>query len=119
MGMGEMMNTTAKVLLAAAGVLAVCGYALGQDAEATFKKRGTSIAGQKRDSVQCWRIAGKTKLTEEQATQNLVTGYLIGGVIGVLLVQSSNEEGNKDPKSAFRRQVHDECMTKRGYEMVN
>jgi len=48
-----------------------------------------------------------------------IAAALIGGVIGVLLVQSSNEEGNKDPKSAFRRQVHDECMTKRGYEMVN
>jgi Na+/glutamate symporter len=113
------MNTTAKILLAATGVLVVCGYALGQDAETIFKKRGTSIAVQKRDSAQCWRTAEKTKLTEEQATQNLVTGYLIGGVIGVLLVQSNNEEANKDPKSAFRRQVHDECMTKRGYEKVN
>src|SRR5262245_16801423 len=75
-GMGEIMNTTAKVLLAAAGALAVCGYALGQDAEATFKKRGASIAAQKRDSGQCWKIAGKTKLTEEQATQNVITGYL-------------------------------------------
>jgi hypothetical protein len=117
--MGEIMNTTAKALLAAAGALAVCGYALGQEAEATFKKKGTSIAAQKRDSAQCWKTAGKTKLTEEQATQNLVTGYLIGGVIGVLLVQSSNEEANKDPKSAFRRQLHDECMAKRGYEKVN
>jgi len=118
-GHGEIMNTTAKALLAAAGVLAVCGYALGQDAEATFKKRGTLIAAQKRDSAQCWRIAGKTKLTEEQATQNVVTGYLIGGVIGVLVAQSNNEEANKHPKSAFRRQLHAECMAKRGYEKVN
>jgi hypothetical protein len=117
--MGEIMNTTAKALLAVAGVLAVCGYALGQDAEATFKKRGASVAVQKRDSAQCWSIAGRTKLTEEQAMQNLVTGYLIGGVIGVLVVQSNNEEANKDPKSAFRRQLHDECMAKRGYEKVN
>jgi hypothetical protein len=117
--MGEMMNTTGKLLLAAAGTLAVCEYALGQDAEAIFKKRGASAPLQQRDSAQCWRIALKTKLTEEQATQNLVTGYLIGGVIGVLVAQSSNEEANKDPKSAFRRQLHDECMAKRGYVKVN
>ncbi len=109
------MNTMAKALLVAAGAL-LCGQALGQDAEATFKKKGASIAAEKRNSTQCWRLARKTKLTDDQATQNVVTGYLIGGVIGVLVAQSENEEANKHPKSAFRRQVHAECMTKRGYE---
>jgi len=52
---------------------------------------------------------------EEQATQNVVTGYLIGGVIGVLIASSENEQANTDPKSTFRRQLHDECMVKRGY----
>jgi hypothetical protein len=45
-----------------------------------------------------------------------VTGYLIGGVIGVLIASSENEQANKHPKSAFRRQVHDECMVRRGYK---
>lgn len=107
------MNTTVKAILAAAGIL-VCGYAIAQ--EATFRKKGASAAVQKRDSAQCWKIAQKTKLTEEQATQNVVTAYLVGGVIGVLIASSENEQANKDPKSAFRRRVHDECMAKRGYE---
>jgi hypothetical protein len=112
------MRITAKALLAAAGTLLLCGHTFGQDADATFKKKGASMAVQKRASAQCWRIARKTKLTEEQATQNVVTGYLIGGVIGVLVAQSENDEANKHPKSAFRRQVHDECMARRGYEKV-
>ena len=62
------------------------------------------------------RLAQKTKLTEEQATQNVVTGYLVGGIIGVVVASSDNEEANKHPKSAFRRQVHDDCMAKRGYQ---
>jgi hypothetical protein len=108
------MDTVVKAALAAAGML-VCGYALAQ--EATFKKRGSSAAIQKRDSARCWRLAQKAKLTDEQATQNVVTGYLIGGVIGVLIASSENEQANKDPKSAFRRQVHDACMVRRGYKM--
>jgi hypothetical protein len=108
------MHTTAKAVLVAAGALLLCGHALGQ--EATFMKKGATAALQKRDSAQCWRLAQRTKLTEEQATQNVVTGYLVGGVIGVLVASSNNEEANKHPKSAFRRQVHDDCMAKRGYE---
>ena len=71
---------------------------------------------QSRDSAQCWKLAQKAKLTDEQANQNLLTGYLVGGVIGLAIASSSNEEANKDPKSAFRRQVHDNCMAKRGYK---
>jgi len=108
------MNTTAKFVLATAAALSLCGYALGQDTK--FAKKGASSAVQKRDSAQCWKIAQEAKLTDEQAQQNLVTGYLIGGIVGVLIASSSNEEANKDPKSAFRRQVHDECMAKRGYK---
>jgi hypothetical protein len=113
------MNTTVKALLAAAGALLLGGYALGQEAEPTFKKKGASAAVQKRDSAQCWRVAGKTKLTDEQATESVVTGYLVGGVIGVLVAQSNNDEANKHPKSAFRRQVHEACMAKRGYERAD
>ena len=108
------MKTTAKAVLAGAGALLLCAHALGQDT--TFTNKGASAATQKRDSAQCWRLAQKTKLTEEQATQNVVTGYLVGGIIGVLVASSDNEEANKHPKSAFRRQVHDDCMAKRGYQ---
>jgi hypothetical protein len=111
------MKTTAKAVLAAAGTLLVCSYALGQ--EATFKKKGASAAVQKRDSAQCWRLAQKARLTDEQATQNVVTGYLVGGIIGVLVASSDNEDANKNPKSTFRRQVHDACMAKRGYEKAD
>jgi hypothetical protein len=106
------VNTVAKAALASVGIL-ICGHAIAQ--EATFKKRGASVAVQKRDSGQCWRLARNSRLTEEQATQNVVTGYLIGGVIGVLIASSENEQANTDPKSTFRRQLHDECMVKRGY----
>jgi hypothetical protein len=109
------MKTMAKAVAAAAGIL-LCGYALAQ--EAAFKKRGASAAMQKRDSAQCWSLARKAKLTEEQATQNLVTGYLIGGVIGVLVASTENEQATKDPKSSFRRRLHDECMVRRGYQKV-
>ena len=108
------MKTMAKAVLAGAGALLLCAHALGQDA--TFTKKGASAAARKGDSAQCWRLAQKTKLTEEQATQNVVTGYLVGGIIGVLVASSDNEEANKHPKSAFRRQVHDDCMVKRGYQ---
>jgi hypothetical protein len=112
------MRITGKILLAAAGALVLCGQALGQDAEGTFNKKGASVTVQKRDSARCWRLAQKTKLTEEQATQNVVTGYLVGGVFGLLAAQSDNEEANKHPRSAFRRRVHDDCMIGRGYEKV-
>jgi hypothetical protein len=110
------MTTTAKLLLAATGVLLLATHASGQ--EAAFTKKGASQAAQKRDSAGCWRLAQNTRLSDEQATQNVLTAYLVGGIIGVLIVSSANEEANKDPKSAFRRQVHDACMAKRGYRKI-
>jgi hypothetical protein len=83
--------------------------------EAVFTRKGASLATQQRDSARCWQLAQKARLTDEQATQNVVTAYLVGGVIGVLIASSANDEANKDPKSAFRREVHDDCMAKRGY----
>jgi hypothetical protein len=105
-----------KVAAAAAAVVLLSAQAAGQDAE--FVRRGTSAAAQRQDSERCWRTAQKARLTEEQATQNLATAYLVGGIVGVLIVSSANEEANKDPKSGFRRQLHDECMLKRGYRRV-
>jgi hypothetical protein len=107
----------AKLPAAAMAVALLCGQAAGQDAE--FTRKGASRAVQSLDSARCWRAAQKARLTEEQATQDLVSAYLVGGIVGVLIVSSANEEANKDPKSAFRRQVHDECMLKRGYRKVD
>jgi hypothetical protein len=95
------------------GAVVTSGRAMGE--ETAFTRKGTTLATQHRDSARCWRAAQKARLTEEQATQNLVTAYVVGGVIGVLIASSSNDEANKDPKSAFRRQVHHACMVERGY----
>jgi hypothetical protein len=107
------MTATAKLLLAAAGTLLLSVAAAGQDAR--FTKKGAQPAVQKQDSARCWSLAQKTRLTEEEATQNMVTAYLIGGVVGVLIASSANEDANTNPKSTFKRQVHEGCMTKRGY----
>jgi S-methylmethionine-dependent homocysteine/selenocysteine methylase len=109
-----MMTTTAKLLLAAAGVAMVSTYAVGEEAQ--FTRKRTSQAMMKQDSAQCWQLAQKARLTEAQANQNLAAGYLVGGVVGVLITASENEDANKNPKSTFRRQVHDACMEKRGYK---
>jgi hypothetical protein len=36
-----------------------------------------------------------------------------------MIVANSNEDANKNPRSEFRRGVHDECMLKRGYRQVD
>ncbi len=36
-----------------------------------------------------------------------------------MVVSSSNEDANKNPKSQFRRQVHADCMAKRGYKQAD
>ena len=105
-----------SLLLATMSVVSTATYANAQDT--AFTRRGASQAAQKQDSARCWRLAQKARLTEEQATQNVVTAYLIGGIFGVLIASATNDEANKDPKSAFRRQVHDECMAKRGYRRI-
>lgn len=108
------MKTTMKLLLAAAGAALLAAHAAGQETQ--FTRKRTSAALTKQDSVQCWRLAQKAKMTDDQATQNLATGYLIGGIVGVLITASENEDANKNPKSTFRRQIHDACMEKRGYK---
>jgi hypothetical protein len=107
----------AKLAAAAMAAALLCGQAAAQDAE--FARKGASRAVQSLDSARCWRVAQKARLTEEQATQDLVGAYLVGGIVGVLIVSSANEEANKDPKSAFRRRVHDDCMVKRGYHKAD
>jgi len=109
--------TPAAITALAAGTLLLLGSAWGE--EAKYRKAGASVAVEKRDSAQCWKLAQKAKLTEEQAAQNVVAGYLIGGIIGVMVVSSSNEDANKNPKSQFRRQVHADCMAKRGYKQAD
>lgn len=110
------MNRTLKIAVLAAGLLALTGGALGE--ETKFRKTATSEAAQNRDSAQCWRAAQKTKQTDEQATGKLLAGYLIGGVVGVAVAANDNADANTNPKSNFRRGVHDECMVKRRYRIV-
>jgi hypothetical protein len=107
------MHAMAKAVAAGAGALLLSAYASGEDE--AFTRKSTSQATLRQDSAACWRLAQRSKLTDDEAMQNLITGYLIGGVVGVLIVASENEEANKSPKSAYRRQVHDACMAKRGY----
>jgi|SRR5687767_12461193 hypothetical protein len=107
------MKAISKLLLASAGAALLSAHAVGQDTQ--FTRKRTSPATLKQDSAQCWRQAQKARLTDDEASQKLVTGYLVGGVIGVLITASENEDANKSPKSTFRRQVHDACMEKRGY----
>ena len=109
-----MRTTTVKLLLVAAGAALLSAHAVGQDTQ--FARKRTSQAAMKQDSAQCWRLAQKSKLTQAQADQNLATGYLIGGIVGVLVIASENEDANKSPKSTFRRQTHDACMERRGYK---
>jgi hypothetical protein len=111
------MRGIARLAGAAGAAAFLCGQAVGEDAE--FTRKGTSRAVQSLDSARCWRAAQKARLTEEQATQDLMSAYLVGGIVGVLIVSSANEEANKDPKSAFRRRVHDDCMVTRGYRKVD
>src|SRR5262245_19853355 len=106
-------KTTARLLLAAAGAALLSAHAAGQETQ--FTRKRTSQATLKQDSAQCWRLAQKARLTDDQAAQNLATGYLVGGIVGVLITASENEDANKNPKSSFRRQQHDACMEKRGY----
>jgi hypothetical protein len=108
------MKTTAKLLLAAAGAALLSAHAVGQETQ--FARKRTSQTTMKQDSAQCWRLAQKARMTDDQATQNLAAGYLIGGIVGVLITASENEDANKNPKSTFRRQLHDACMEKRGYQ---
>jgi hypothetical protein len=108
------MRTSSKLLLAAAGAALLSAHAVGQDTQ--FTRKRTSQATLKQDSAQCWSLARKARMTQAQADQNLATGYLIGGIIGVLVTASENEDANKNPKSSFRRQIHDACMAKRGYK---
>jgi hypothetical protein len=108
------MKTTAKLVLVAAGVALLSAHAVAQETQ--FARKRTSPATLKQDSAQCWRQAQKAKMTDDQATQNLAAGYLVGGIIGVLITASENEDANKNPKSTFRRQLHDACMEKRGYK---
>jgi S-methylmethionine-dependent homocysteine/selenocysteine methylase len=107
-----MRTTTAKLLLVAAGAALLSAHAVGQETQ--FTRKRTSQATLKQDSANCWRLARKAKQTE--ANQNLAAGYLVGGIVGVLVVASENEDANKNPKSTFRRQIHDACMQKRGYK---
>jgi hypothetical protein len=61
----------------------------------------------------CWRRAKREKLAHEDATQNVVIGYLAGGLIGATITSSKNEEAYQDQKGKFRRDAFDRCLAGR------
>ena len=90
------MNRTTTLAVICASALILHGCASAE--ETLFSKRGMSLTAQKSDSAQCWKLAQKTNLTDDQATQNVVAGVVVGGLVGGLLVSSANEEARKDPQ---------------------
>lgn len=111
-----MTRGIALPLLAAVAVVMLDGCGSAPDTE--FKRRGTSLAVMKSDSDQCWKAAQKTNLSSDEETGNMVTGYVVGGLVGAMIASSATEEARKDPKNYARRKAHDECMTQRGYKKV-
>lgn len=63
--------------------------------------------------IYCWRRAKRAKIAQEDATQNVVVGYLAGGLIGAAITSSQNEEAYLDQKGKFRREAFDRCLASR------
>jgi hypothetical protein len=137
------MHRPIKATLAAAGVLLLCGDALSQDVRLPRKgsssafdrydlfpdrdvprrraprPRSGGAAGissevqQEPDVIYCRRRARRAKVAQESATQNVVVGYLAGGLIGALITSSNNEEAYQDQKGDFRREAFERCLADR------
>jgi hypothetical protein len=58
----------------------------------------------------CWRIANKARMAQEEAKQNVVVGYLVGGLIGALITSSQHGEAYETDRW---RQAYDRCMARR------
>lgn len=112
------MRGVVRLPLAFVAVALLSGCASVDTADTPFKRRNTSVATLKSDSNQCWKLAQKTNISSEDAAGGVVMGYVVFGVVGALVAASSNEEARKDPKNYHRRNVHDQCMTQRGYKKV-
>lgn len=127
------MYRSVKVAFAAAGTVLLCGQALSQDVR--LPRKGSSPgfemptyrpasrhqhrphhehdAGQAwRDEafIYCSRRAKREKLAQEEARQNVVVGYLAGGLIGAVITSSQNEEAYLDQKGKFRREAFERCL---------
>jgi hypothetical protein len=104
--------------LAGVAVLFLSGCASGPIEDTKFSRRGTSLTALQSDSNQCWKLAQKENISNEEATGNVIAGTLLFGMVGGAVAASSTQEALKDPKNYHRRKVHDECMAKRGYKKV-
>jgi outer membrane lipoprotein SlyB len=76
---------------------------------ASFTKHSVSAAVAQRDAEQCWQDAQRRKVPEDKASENTTTAFVVGGLVGVAINRSANED-------AYRGRVRDECMAKRGYK---
>jgi hypothetical protein len=84
--------------------------------QAASRPRSGGSAGLSRDMLQehdviyCWRRAKRAKSTQDAARQNVVVGYLAGGLIGALITSSKNEEAYEDHKGDARKKAFDRCV---------
>jgi hypothetical protein len=67
---------------------------------------------QEHDVIYCWRRAKRSKMAQEAAKQNVVVGYLAGGLIGAIITSSKNGEAYQDQKGDVRLEAFDRCLAK-------
>jgi uncharacterized protein YceK len=97
-------GVTVRVAFAVGCVLLLQGCA----SSATFSKPNTALSVAERDAEQCWQQAQRTSVPEEKASENLTGAFIVGGLVGVGINRSANED-------AYRGHLRDQCMAKRGY----
>jgi hypothetical protein len=97
-------GVTVRVAFAVGCVLLLQGCA----SNATFSKPNTASSVAERDAEQCWQQAQRTSVPEEKASENLTGAFIVGGLVGVGINGSANED-------AYRGHLRDQCMAKRGY----
>lgn len=110
------MKKMTKLALVA-GALVLHGCASG-GVDTTFTKRGTSMVAQKSDSDQCWKQAQKTNITAEQASGNVVAGFVIGGLVGGLVASSAQSRGRERSEkllpAPIPRRMHGQARLQEG-----
>jgi hypothetical protein len=84
--------------------------------ETRFSKAGLSTAAQERDSQRCWKDAQKANLPDDVVAARAFGAFIGGGIIAAVTSAAVSESEKADPKNAYRRKAHQDCMVKRGYK---